>query len=125
MPANAGAPGVQDADADELLACLRRFKSDYFPIHQQRFQDLVDGGQYPTTLFIGCSDSRLLPYQLTGAGPGELFLVRNVGAFVPPYGGSHGHHGTAAAIEFAVLDLQVGHIVVCGHSHWRCHQGAV
>jgi carbonic anhydrase len=54
---------------------------------------------------------------LTGAGPGELFLVRNVGAFVPPYDGSHGHHGTAAAIEFAVLNLQVSRIVVCGHSH--------
>lgn len=58
-----------------------------------------------------------MPYLLTGAPPGELFLVRNVGAFVPPYDGSHGHHGTAAAIEFAVLNLQVSRIVVCGHSH--------
>lgn len=110
-------PGAEGPEADELLTRLRRFKSDYFPVHQQRFQELVNDGQHPTTLFIGCSDSRLLPYQLTGAGPGELFLVRNVGAFVPPYDGSHGHHGTAAAIEFAVLSLQVGHIVVCGHSH--------
>jgi carbonic anhydrase len=54
---------------------------------------------------------------LTGAGPGELFLVRNVGAFVPPYDQSQGFHGTAAAIEFAVLNLQVKRIVVCGHSH--------
>ncbi len=77
----------------------------------------MDEGQHPTTLFIGCSDSRLLPYLLTGAGPGELFLVRNVGAFVPPYDGSYGHHGTAAAIEFAVLELHVSRIVVCGHSH--------
>ena len=105
------------ASADDLLLRLRSFKSDYFPLHQQRFQDLVADGQHPTTLFIGCSDSRLLPYLLTGAGPGELFLVRNVGAFVPPYDGSYGHHGTAAAIEFAVLSLQVGRIVVCGHSH--------
>ena len=102
---------------DELLLRLRRFHSDYFPLHQQRFQDLVAQGQHPKTLFIGCSDSRLVPYLLTGAGPGELFLVRNVGAFVPPYDGSHGHHGTAAAIEFAVLNLQVSRIVVCGHSH--------
>lgn len=58
-----------------------------------------------------------MPYLLTGAPPGELFLVRNVGAFVPPYDGSHGHHGTAAAIEFAVLNLQVSRIMVCGHSH--------
>jgi carbonic anhydrase len=102
---------------DELLLRLRRFQSDYFPLHQQRFQDLVTQGQHPKTLFIGCSDSRLVPHLLTGAGPGELFIVRNVGAFVPPYDGSHGVHGTMAAIEFAVLSLHVERIIVCGHSH--------
>ena len=106
-----------NTDGDELLARLRSFKSDYCPLHQQRFQDLVAQGQHPKTLFIGCSDSRLVPYMLTGAGPGELFLVRNVGAFVPPYDGSQGHHGTAAAIEFAVLNLEISRIIVCGHSH--------
>ncbi len=105
------------AAQDELLLRLRRFHSDYFPRHQQRFQDLVAQGQHPKTLFIGCSDSRLVPHLLTGAGPGELFIVRNVGAFVPPYDGSHGLHGTTAAIEFAVLSLEVEHIIVCGHSH--------
>ena len=129
------------AATDELLLRLRRFKSDYFPLHQQRFQDLVSQGQHPKTLFIGCSDSRLVPYLLTGSGPGELFIVRNVGAFVPPYDGylksphdtngvgpprtySHfkaarqwvGLHGTTAAIEFAVLNLHVERIIVCGHS---------
>jgi carbonic anhydrase len=102
---------------DELLERLRRFQSDAFPQHRSHFRLLVDDGQHPTTLFIGCSDSRLVPYLLTGTGPGELFLVRNVGAFVPPYDGSAGFHGTAAAIEFAVLNLQVTRIVVCGHSH--------
>jgi carbonic anhydrase len=109
-----------EADAasnDELLLRLRRFHSDYFPLHQQRFQDLVAEGQHPKTLFIGCSDSRLVPYLLTGTGPGELFIVRNVGAFIPPYDGSHGLHGTTAAIEFAVLSLKVERIIVCGHSH--------
>lgn len=106
-----------EASGDDLLLRLRRFHSDYFPRHQQRFQDLVAQGQHPKTLFIGCSDSRLVPYLLTGAGPGELFIVRNVGAFVPPYDGSHGLHGTMAAIEFAVLSLEVERIVVCGHSH--------
>jgi len=102
---------------DALLNRLRSFNRDAFPQYRQQFKTLVEDGQHPTTLFIGCSDSRLLPYLLTGAGPGELFLVRNVGAFVPPYDGSHGHHGTAAAIECAVLSLQVERIVVCGHSH--------
>jgi len=102
---------------DELLHRLRRFHDDTFPAVQGRFKSLVDEGQHPSILFIGCSDSRLVPYLLTGTGPGELFMVRNVGAFVPPYDGSAGLHGTAAAIEFAVLKLGVDRIVVCGHSH--------
>jgi carbonic anhydrase len=102
---------------DELLQRLRRFHDDYFPGVADRFQSLVRDGQHPTILFIGCSDSRIVPYLLTGTGPGELFIIRNVGAFVPPYDGSAGYHGTAAAIEFAVLTLEVAHIIVCGHSH--------
>lgn len=102
---------------DELLERLRRFHDDTFARQQSLFRHLVDKGQQPTTLFIGCSDSRLVPHLLTGAGPGELFLVRNVGAFVPPHDQSEGYHGTSAAIEFAVLNLQVQRIVVCGHSH--------
>lgn len=127
---------------DELLHRLRRFHDHTFPGVQAQFQDLVTGGQHPAILFIGCSDSRLMPYLLTGTGPGDLFIVRNVGAFVPPHdgmidsshdaagvshrpGGVHlgatrrwtGYHGTAAAIEFAVLNLRVSRIVVCGHSH--------
>ena len=102
---------------DELLQRLRQFHDDYFPQYESRFRNLVHDGQHPTTLFIGCSDSRLVPYLLTGTGPGELFIVRNVGALVPPYDGLHGLHGTAAAIEFAMLNLKVSRIVVCGHSH--------
>lgn len=102
---------------DELLARLRRFHDHTFPGVQEQFESLVKDGQHPTILFIGCSDSRLVPYLLTGTGPGELFIVRNVGAFVPPYDGSAGFHGTSAAIEYAVLNLKVSRIVVCGHSH--------
>ena len=102
---------------EDLLQRLRHFHDDAFPLHAERFRALVDDGQHPATLFIGCSDSRLVPYMLTGTGPGELFLVRNVAAFVPPYDGSWGYHGTSAAIEFAVLNLQVHRIIVCGHSH--------
>lgn len=102
---------------DELLQRLRQFHDDYFPGVQDQFQTLMADGQHPTALFIGCSDSRLVPHLLTGAGPGELFMIRNVGAFVPPHDGSAGYHGTAAAIEFAVLRLGVSRIIVCGHSH--------
>ena len=127
---------------DELLERLRRFHDHTFPGVQEQFQNLVTDGQHPTILLIGCSDSRMVPDLLTGAGPGELFMVRNVGAFVPPYDGTlydapdacvspgtaagrphegHarwvGYHGTSAAIEFAVLNLKVSRIVVCGHSH--------
>ena len=90
---------------DELLQRLRRFHDHTFPGVQEQFQALVKDGQHPSILFIGCSDSRLVPYLLTGTGPGELFIVRNVGAFVPPYDGRAGYHGTSAAIEFAVLNL--------------------
>jgi carbonic anhydrase len=102
---------------DELLERLQRFRDHTFPGVQDHFQDLVDNGQHPTTLFIGCSDSRIVPYLLTGAGLGELFMVRNVGAFVPPHDLSAGFHGTAAAIEYAVQHLCVSRIIVCGHSH--------
>ena len=109
---------------------------------QGQFKSLVQGRQHPSILFIGCSDSRLSSYLLTGTGPGEVLMVRNVGAFVPPHDGYIegprdasgvgptggrtppesarrwvGHHGTATAIEFAVLKLNVLRIKVCGHSH--------
>lgn len=102
---------------DELLDRLRGFHDQAFPDYQEQFEELVRKGQHPSTLFIGCSDSRVVPHLLTGAGPGELFVMRNVGAFVPPFEDGHGHHCTAAAIEFAITSLHVHNIVVCGHSH--------
>ena len=103
--------------ADDFLRRLRRFETRFFPRYRREYRRLVDEGQHPTTLFIGCSDSRLVPYLLTGTGPGELFLVRNVGNLIPPWDASHGIHGTTAAIEYAVLKLAVHDIIVCGHSH--------
>jgi carbonic anhydrase len=102
---------------DELLQRLQRFQTDAFPLHRSHFRHLVDDGQHPDDAVHRLQRFTLVPYLLTGAGPGELFLVRNVGAFVPPHDQSHGFHGTAAAIEFAVLNLSVRRIVVCGHSH--------
>jgi len=102
---------------DEIVKRLRRFQTRYFPRLRSQFRNLVEQGQRPTVLFIGCSDSRVLPYLILDSGPGELFIVRNVGNFVPPYDASHGYHGTAAAVEFAVLNLDVSEIIVCGHNH--------
>lgn len=102
---------------DPIISRLRNFHTRYFPRLRKQFQSLVDKGQNPTVLFIGCCDSRVVPHLLMDSGPGELFVVRNVGSFVPPFDASHGYHGTAAAIEFAVLNLDVREIIVCGHSH--------
>ena len=96
---------------------LRQFRRDTFPEYREHYRQLVEQGQSPGTLFIGCSDSRVMPDLLLGTGPGELFVVRNVGAFVPPFEADDQFHGTSAAIEYAVLVLSVTDIVVCGHSH--------
>lgn len=96
---------------------LERFRREAFPRHRQRFRDLVEEGQRPGTLFIGCADSRVVPDLLVDAAPGDLFVARNVGAFVPPFDPGAGGHETAAAVEYAVGVLGVADIVVCGHSH--------
>jgi carbonic anhydrase len=106
-----------EAQSDGLLNRLARFERNFFPQFESTYRKLVAEGQHPKTLFIGCSDSRIVPYALMDCGPGDLFISRNVGAFIPPADMSAGFHGTAAAIEFAVLQLAVDNIVVCGHSH--------
>jgi carbonic anhydrase len=105
------------SQGDGLLSRLARFEQQFFPRFESTYRKLVAEGQQPKTLFIGCSDSRIVPYALMDCGPGDLFISRNVGAFIPPADMSAGFHGTAAAIEFAVLQLAVHNIVVCGHSH--------
>jgi carbonic anhydrase len=100
-----------------LVAGLQRFKREVFPAYRDQYRRLVKEGQRPNTLFLGCADSRVVPDLLTSSLPGELFVVRNVGAFVPPFEPDSGFHGTSAGIEFAVLSLGVRDIVVCGHSH--------
>ncbi|MFC3149176.1 carbonic anhydrase [Piscinibacterium candidicorallinum] len=101
----------------DLIDKLERFETGWFPQHAESFKAMVRDGQHPSTLFIGCSDSRVVPYVLMDCGPGELFIVRNVGNLVPPWDSTGDAHGTAAAIEFATAVLEVNHIVVCGHSH--------
>ncbi len=99
-----------------LLAGLQRFRSELFPRYREHYERLVADGQKPSTLFIGCSDSRVVPTLLTDTLPGELFIVRNVGNLVPPFGGRD-ESGVAAAVDFALHALGVVDIVVCGHSH--------
>ena len=96
-----------------LLEGLRKFSTDVYPDHQKLFREL-SAGQKPHTLMITCSDSRIDPNLVTQAQPGELFVVRNAGNIIPPYGSSQG--GEEAAIEFAVEALGVSHIVICGHT---------
>lgn len=97
-----------------LLPGLRKFTDTIFPDHKQLFETLSQG-QKPHTLLITCSDSRIDPNLLTQSQPGELFVVRNAGNIVPPFGASGG--GEEAAIEFAIDGLHVSNVVICGHSH--------
>lgn len=100
----------------QFMAGLQRFQLEHFPRFREDYQRLVTDGQKPSTLFIGCSDSRVVPDLLTGSRPGELFIIRSIGNLIPPYE-ANGYHGTPAGIEYAVLVLGVSEIVVCGHSH--------
>lgn len=96
-----------------LLPGLRKFSERIFPGHQEHFESLAQG-QKPHTLMITCSDSRIDPNLVTQTKPGELFVIRNAGNIIPPFGASRG--GEEAAIEFAIEGLGVSNIVVCGHS---------
>lgn len=99
---------------NNLLPGLRKFTHEVFPDLKPEFENLSKG-QTPHTLFITCSDSRVVPNLLTQTAPGEIFLVRNAGNIIPPFGASRG--GEEAAIEFAVDGLKVTNIVICGHTH--------
>lgn len=78
---------------------------------------LAEEGQRPRTMIVSCCDSRVDTVQMFGAEPGDLFVMRNVANLVPPYNPVHSHHGTSAAVEYAVTALKVAHILVVGHSN--------
>lgn len=100
---------------NQLFDGFRRFRDELYPRHKRTYEHLADKGQTPHTLVIGCSDSRVDPSAIFDAGPGELFVVRNVANLVPPFEVDGGFHGVSAAVEFAVGSLQVSNILVMGH----------
>ncbi|MEK7781082.1 MAG: carbonic anhydrase [Verrucomicrobiota bacterium] len=101
---------------EKLIEGVHKFRNDQFGNYRKLFRKLSQEGQNPHTLFITCSDSRVLAELITQSKPGDLFVVKNVGNIVPPAGVTGSTNSTAAAIEFAVESLLVSDIVVCGHS---------
>jgi carbonic anhydrase len=99
-----------------LIEGVHKFRTDEFGNYRKLFRKLSREGQNPHTLFITCSDSRVLAELITQSQPGDLFVVKNVGNIVPPANVTGDTNSTAAAIEFAVENLRVSDIVVCGHS---------
>jgi carbonic anhydrase len=98
---------------EELLAGHGRFRAEYAAQEREFLANLAAAGQRPSALYIGCSDSRVIPELLTDAAPGELFVVRNVANIVPAT--EDQDRSMAAAIEFAVDQLGVSEVIVCGH----------
>ncbi len=98
-----------------LISGYRRFRETEWIEEQERFRLAAANGQRPHSLVIACSDSRVDPQMIFGARPGELFVIRNVASLVPPYELDQAHHGTSAAIEFAVRLLEVERVIVLGH----------
>ena len=101
-----------------LLQGYANFRSGRYADESERYQRLGTGAQKPTMMIIACCDSRAAPETIFDAGPGEIFVMRNVANLVPPYAPDGKHHATSAAIEFAVIGLGVKHVVVMGHG--RC-----
>lgn len=100
----------------KLIAGVHKFQAEKFGRYRELFHRLSREGQNPHTLFITCSDSRVLAELITQSQPGDLFVVKNVGNIVPPAHVTGSTNSTAAAVEFAVEVLKVADIVVCGHS---------
>ena len=105
-------------DVIELVTGYQKFLEEQYPQDAELYLALAERGQTPKTMIIACCDSRVDPSRIFSAGPGQLFIVRNVANLVPPFDPSGRHHGTSAALEFAVEFLEVENIVVLGHA--RC-----
>lgn len=101
---------------DKLIDGYKNFYQQYFVDNDEVYKKLATG-QSPIATMIACSDSRVDPAMITGAEPGELFVIRNVANLIPPYQDDHTtYHGTSAALEFAINSLNIPNIIVFGHS---------
>jgi carbonic anhydrase len=101
---------------EHLIEGYRIYREKRWPELRNLHRALAERGQAPKTLVIACADSRVDPATIFNAGPGELFVVRNVANLAPPFEEAPGFHGVSAAIEFAVKQLKVETIVVLGHA---------
>lgn len=106
---------------EQLKAGIRRFQTEVYPEQAEMYHKAVQVPQEPHTFFIACADSRIDPETITQSKSGELFVLRNIGNLVPPYGEMMG--GVSAVIEYAVSLLKVKHIVVCGHADCGAMKG--
>ncbi|ACK73307.1 Carbonate dehydratase [Gloeothece citriformis PCC 7424] len=104
----------------KLIEGLEKFQAGYFSLHRDLFEELAHG-QKPRILFITCSDSRIDPNLITQAQVGDLFVIRNAGNMIPPYGATNG--GEGAALEYALHALGIEQIIICGHSHCGAMKG--
>lgn len=104
----------------KLIKGLRDFKDNYFSSRLELFEQLAHA-QKPRVLFITCSDSRVDPNLITQTEVGELFVIRNAGNIIPPFGATNG--GEGATVEYAVQALGIEQIVICGHSHCGAMKG--
>ncbi|MEV2216920.1 SulP family inorganic anion transporter [Streptomyces sp. NPDC050997] len=112
-----GGPGPSaESSGHDLARGISAFQRDTAPLVRGELARLAREGQRPSQLFLTCADSRLVTSMITSSGPGDLFVVRNVGNLVPPPGEESGDDSVAAAIEYAVDVLRVRSITVCGHS---------
>jgi carbonic anhydrase len=101
-------------ELDLLKAGIRKFRTKVYPAQAGKYEKAASEPQHPAMLFVACADSRMDPELITQSGPGELFVMRNIGNLVPAYGEMLG--GVSAVVEYAVSALNVKHVVVCGHT---------
>ncbi len=101
---------------ESLLEGYQRFRTGYYR-EKQSYLGTLTKGQFPKVALISCCDSRVDPGILFDATPGDVFVIRNVANLVPPWEPDGHHHGTSAALEFAVSELKVEHIVILGHAN--------